>query len=83
MRCSISTSAIPSRDFALLGIQPSGEITLLLQNRAEFEQALAHSLGGRPISREGNGRFRIHIDSDHDGWSGIMLISGRGPFDPA
>lgn len=71
----------PSRDIALLGIQPSGKITLLLQSRAQFEQVLARSVGGRPISREPNGHFRIHLDSDHEGWSGILLISGRGPFD--
>jgi serine/threonine-protein kinase len=71
----------PSRDIALLGIEPSGKITLLLQSRAQFEQALANSTGGRPISREANGHFRVHLDSDHEGWSGILLLSGRGPFD--
>jgi serine/threonine protein kinase len=71
----------PSRDIALLGIEPSGKLTLLLQSRAQFEQALARSVGGRPISREANGRFRVHLDSDHEGWSGILLLSGRGPFD--
>jgi serine/threonine protein kinase len=72
----------PSRDIALLGIEPSGKLTLLLQSRSQFEQALAQSVGGRPISREGNGRFRVHLDSDHEGWSGILLLSGRGPFEP-
>jgi serine/threonine-protein kinase len=71
----------PGRDIALLGIEPSGQITLLLRSRAQFEQVLARSVGGRPVSREGNGRFRLHVDSDHDGWSGFALISGRGPFD--
>jgi eukaryotic-like serine/threonine-protein kinase len=71
------------QDIALIGIEPSGQITLLLGSRARFEQALAQSVGGRPVSREGNGRFRIHVDSDHDGWSGFALISGRGPFDPS
>ena len=71
-----------SRDFALLAIQPSGEITTLLQNRGMFEEVLAGSRGGRPISREGNGRYRVHIDADHSGWSGVLLVSGQGPFDP-
>jgi eukaryotic-like serine/threonine-protein kinase len=73
----------PRQDIALLGIEPSGRITVLLRSRAHFEQILAGSVGGRPVSREGNGRFRIHIDSDHDGWSGLALLAGRGPFDPA
>jgi len=72
----------PGRDIALLAIQPSGQITMLLESRAQFEQALASSIGGRPISRQGNGRFRVEIDSNHPGWSGVLLISGRGPFEP-
>ena len=72
-----------SRNFALLAIQPSGDITMLLRDRAQFNEALAASRGGRPISREANGRYRVHIDSDHEGWSGVLLISGRSPFDPA
>lgn len=71
----------PSQDIAILGIEPSGKVTLLIPNRAAFEQTLAGSVNGRPISREGNNRFRIHLDSDHQGWSGILLITGRGPFD--
>ncbi len=71
-----------SRDFALVGIQPSGEITTLLQNRGMFEEALAASRGGRPISRQPDGRYRVHIDADHQGWSGLLLVSGQGPFDP-
>jgi serine/threonine-protein kinase len=73
----------PTRDLALLGIEPSGQITALLPSRARFEQVLASSVGGRPVSREGNNHFRIHVDSDHSGWSGFLLITGRGPFDPS
>jgi hypothetical protein len=71
----------PGRDLVLLGIQPSGQITVLVDSRAAFERELAGSVGGRPISREGPGRFRVHFDFDHQGWSGVVLISGRGPFD--
>ncbi|HYN45291.1 MAG TPA: hypothetical protein VES64_01220, partial [Allosphingosinicella sp.] len=75
--------ADPNLDFALLGIEPSGAITLLLDNRAAFERALGASRDGRPISDEGNGRYRLHIDLDHEGWSGLLLVTGRGPFPPA
>ena len=51
------------------------------QSRAMFEQALAASRGGRPISAPATAATRVHIDADHTGWSGILLISGRGPFD--
>ena len=66
-------------DFAILGIEPSGTITNILPDRASFEQALTAQ--GSPIVDEGDGRYRLNIDLDHQGWSGIILISGRGPFD--
>jgi len=72
----------PSRDFGLIAIEPSGMLTPIVLSRAELEQELAASVDGRPIGRTGNNRFRIQLDSDHEGWSGILLISGRGPFEP-
>ena len=73
----------PNLDFAIVGIEPSGTITTLIPSRAGFEFALAQSVDGRPITDEGGGRYRLNIDLDHVGWSGIVLITGRGPFDPA
>ncbi|HEV2865292.1 MAG TPA: serine/threonine-protein kinase [Allosphingosinicella sp.] len=69
-------------DFAIVGIEPSGTITTLIPGRAEFEAALAQSVNGRPIADLRNGRYRLNIDLDHRGWSGIMLVSGQGPFVP-
>ena len=69
-----------SLDFTLLGIEPSGAITQVLEDRGQFQEALAQSVAGRPISDEGNGRYRLHLDLDHQGWSGVLLIAGRGPF---
>jgi len=70
-------------DFAILGIEPSGAIATLIGDRNNFEQVLEQSVGGRPIFDEGSGRYRLNIDLDHQGWSGIILVSGQGPFDPA
>jgi len=70
-------------DFAVLGIEPSGLIGTLIPNRANFDSTVAGSVDGRPITDEGNGRYRLNIDLDHEGWSGIILISGQGPFDEA
>jgi serine/threonine-protein kinase len=70
-------------DFAILGIEPSGAIAPLIGDRNNFEQVLEQSVGGRPIFDEGGGRYRLNIDLDHQGWSGIILVSGQGPFDPA
>ncbi|MDQ8757652.1 serine/threonine-protein kinase [Sphingosinicella sp. LHD-64] len=71
----------PTLDFAILGIEPSGIIQTIVPNRGNFEAALASSQGGRPIANEGNDRYRLSIDLDHLGWSGIILVTGRAPFD--
>ncbi|MGQ0588815.1 MAG: serine/threonine-protein kinase, partial [Sphingosinicella sp.] len=72
----------PNIDFAIVGIEPSGVISAIIADRANFEGAVAQSVGGRPISSDGNGRYRLHIDLDHQGWSGIILVTGQGPFPP-
>jgi eukaryotic-like serine/threonine-protein kinase len=66
-------------DFALLGIQPTGEITMLLDGRDAFQNALANPQGG--ITDLGNNRYRLMISTTHIGWSGLMFVTGRGPFD--
>jgi serine/threonine-protein kinase len=68
-------------DFAILGIEPSGAISTIIPNRAAFDAAARQSVNGRPITDEGNGRYRLNVDLDHQGWSGVILVSGRSPFD--
>ena len=67
-------------DFVLLGIEPSGDITSLIGSRAMFDANVGTP--NSPIVDEGNGRYRLNIDLNHSGWSGIILITGRGPFEP-
>ena len=69
-------------DFAILGIEPSGEIAPLIADRATFNTALQRSVGGRPITDDGNDRYRLNVDLNHIGWSGIILVVGQGPFEP-
>jgi serine/threonine protein kinase len=57
---------------ALFGIEPSGNIVQLTSDRAELVNA-SDDLG--------DGRYRLTIDVDHAGWSGMLLLSGRKPFD--
>lgn len=75
--------ADPSRDFALFGIEPSGRIEQIVADRAAFMAALRASRGGSPITDLGNDRYRMQIDLNHLGWSGVLLVTGKGPFDPA
>ena len=61
------------------GIQPTGEITMLLDGRGAFQTALANPGGG--ITDLGNNRYRLLISTTHICWSGLMFVTGRGPFD--
>lgn len=73
----------PELDFALIGIEPSGAISTILPSRAAFQEALAASENGKPIQDLGGDKYRLAVDVDHEGWSGVMLVTGKGPFDPA
>lgn len=72
----------PNLDFVLVGLEPSGVIEMLIESRASFGKALNQSANGKPITALGNDRYRLEIDLDHEGWSGLLLITGQGPFDP-
>jgi serine/threonine protein kinase len=67
-------------DFALVGIEPTGAITMLLPNREALLNAMNQP--GSEISDQGNGRYRINIDVTHSSWSGVMLVTGTN-FDAA
>jgi serine/threonine protein kinase len=73
----------PRTDFTLVGLEPSGKIDLLIPSRAAFRAQLASSRNGVPITDLGTDTYRLQIDLDHQGWSGLLLITGRAPFDPA
>ncbi len=72
-----------AEDFAIIGIEPSGAITPLLPSKAAFEREVSASVNGKPIAREGEGRYKLNVDVDHNGWSGYMLVTGKGPIDAA
>ncbi|WP_260598953.1 serine/threonine-protein kinase [Sphingomonas endolithica] len=75
--------ADPTRDFTLVGLEPSGKIDMLIPSRAAFAAQVKQSRNGLPITDLGGDRYRLQIDLDHEGWSGLLLVSGTGPFDPA
>ena len=73
----------PSLDFALVGIEPTGRMTLLIPDRATFGSMLAAEPANDPmISKIGGDSYRLQVRTDHSGWSGMLLILGKGPFDP-
>jgi serine/threonine-protein kinase len=67
------------KDMALLGIEPNGELSELLPNRAALDAAVKEGL----IKQKGPGAYEVSIDMDHSGWSGLVLLTGDPPFDKA
>ena len=72
--------ADPKADFALIGIEPSGVITVLEGSRAGFIAAVKQSDNGTPLADMGGDKYRMQLDLDHTGWSGLLLLTGQGPF---
>ena len=70
----------PGKDFALYGIEPSGAISGIIANRKTFSGI---EKNGTPIADLGGDRYRLQIDADHTGWSGILLLTGSGGFSDA
>jgi len=77
--------ANPKDDIALIGLEPSGVID------PEFSGPGTGVLGRdglkklavqtRMVTDRGGDRFQIQLDVNHPGWSGVLMISGKGPFD--
>lgn len=78
-RAPITISAGTDGDFTLIGIEPSGVISPILESRAMTDEAA--KVDGSTIQVMGGGRYRIDLDVNHAGWSGLLLIVGKGPFD--
>lgn len=67
----------PSRDVAIVGIEPSGQITPLITSR----KALQEEVANKGIQDLGGDRYRLTISTTHANWSGILLVSGEGPIE--
>ncbi|MFL5297559.1 MAG: serine/threonine-protein kinase [Phenylobacterium sp.] len=73
----------PGLDFALVGLEPTGKMDVIFPSRAAFNQIKASQPpDSSAIADLGRDSYRIQLDTDHRGWSGMLLITGRGPFDP-
>ena len=62
-------------DLALFGIQETGEITSLIGTKTEMNDPDA-------FSSPRSGVKSFELGTTHKGWSGILLLKGKGPFDP-
>jgi serine/threonine-protein kinase len=64
--------ADPAVEVSLFGVEPSGKISQIAAEKAELV-AGSDDLG--------DSRYRLMLDVDHTGWSGLLLLSGQKPFD--
>ncbi|TZG27553.1 serine/threonine-protein kinase [Sphingomonas montanisoli] len=64
---------------AFYGIEPNGQFEKIANSRAELE-AILHDPGAA-ITPLGGSSYRIPVDTDHEGLSGLLLLAGREPFD--
>jgi len=62
-------------DLALFGIQETGEITSLIGTKTEMDDTSA-------FRSPRSGVKSFEVETTHEGWSGILLLKGKGPFDP-
>jgi len=68
----LDTAGLPGEQ-RIVYVHESG--TMQLFNFADFPKPYKEDLGG--------GKFRINLPVEELGWAGIVLLSGKGPFDPA
>ena len=65
-------------DFAVIGIEDSGTMTLV----QDLTREVLNDPGNK-LTTARPGVYRFPLDTTHKGWSGIVLLTGKGPFDPA
>ncbi|WP_206244455.1 serine/threonine protein kinase [Novosphingobium terrae] len=75
----------PKADFALIGLEPSGLIS------PEFSGPGTGVLGRDALKKlatethivtdRGNDHYQMQLDVNHTGWSGVLLLTGKGPFE--
>ena len=75
---ALTVKAPEGKNFSLLGIEPNGNIDVILADRAAFDEAVAADL----ITQGPAGEYTVPFNMDHVGWSGLILLTGDAPFDP-
>ncbi|WP_295634902.1 serine/threonine-protein kinase [Novosphingobium sp.] len=65
-------------DFAMYTIEKSNEVSLLFGSRAQFVETAKSNF---PLTQIGKDKYRLTIiGTVQPGWSGVVLITGRGGF---
>lgn len=69
----------PALDFTAFLIEPTGDYSVLFSSRAHFQRELAQNTGA--VSSQGADRYNVTLRVPYAGWTGLLLITGAGPFD--
>ncbi len=67
-----------TQDFAMFGLQNSGDGIALIQSLAQLQDASFRQ--GYGISDLGGGRYEMGLDQSETGWAGILIVRGSGPI---
>ncbi len=70
----IDLNKLPA-DVALFGLEETGAITALFTSQAQIE--------GFETTTPRPGVKSFKLTTDHKGWSGVLLLKGKPPFDPS
>ena len=62
-------------DVALVGIDGDGNLEQSITSRKDITG------GALLIEQPRPGIYRFNLDTSHKGWSGVLMLTGKGPFD--
>lgn len=62
-----------TKDVSIVGLDDTGNMTTLIPSKADLTPEV--------VEQPQPNIYRFQLNTDHKGWSGILLLSGQGPFD--
>ena len=65
------------QSMALFGVEPSGEVTWILPDKASLEALKGYDVG---YKNPEEGHYEFNVYPDHTGWTGLFLIVGDKPL---
>lgn len=68
-------------DISLIGVETSGIMTELIDDKKRLKELIASHAAVGSINTDGS--ITLAVNQTDLGWSGLLLLQGKGPFDPA
>lgn len=70
---NVDLNGLPD-DMTLVGLEPSGTMTQFVSTKRDITDSPG-------IDKPQPGVYRITLNTTHAGWSGILMVMGKAPFD--